>query len=305
MEKSSMIEHTGQLLRDFAVALHKVVAQSRPGFGSFPDRADFSGLDASRRTLDTLPDQINTHLTESQRLILAIDEFESIESGIHEGKLDPGLLHYLRAINQEYRWLGLIFAGLHTLEEMGRDYQSAFYGQAKYIRVSYLTRDDSLKLITQPHPDFSLEYEDALIEEIYRLTFGQPYLVQSFCWELVERWSERFLEKGDAIQRVLRPGDLEPVLTSDFYQAAAYYFEGVWGNATKNEQALLRILSRFPNPLPQKELGEAAIKAGFPTDHDIMNETLKLLFQHDIITQSETGIGFASELMRRWVRRHN
>ncbi len=68
---------------------------------------------------------------------------------------------------------------------------------------------------------------------------------------------------------------------------------------------MLRILARFRNPLPQTELGEAAIKAGFPPDPDIMKETLKLLYQHDIITQSETGIGFASELMRRWVQQQN
>lgn len=305
LQRSSMIEHTGHLLRDFAAALHKVVVKSCPGLGSFPERADFSGLDAGRRTLDTLLDRIDTHLTESQRLILAIDEFELIENGIHDGKLDQGLLLYLRSINQEYRWLGLIFAGLHTLEEMGHDYQSAFYGQAQYIRVSYLTRDDALKLITQPHPDFSLEYEDVLIDEIYRLTFGQPYLVQLLCWELVTRWNERFLEKGDAIPRVLKLEGLEPVLTPAFYQAAGYYFDGVWGNATKNEQTLLRILARYPNPLPQKELEAAAINAGFPPDPEIMKKTLKLLSQHDIITESETGIGFAAELMRHWVQQQN
>jgi hypothetical protein len=305
LQRSSMIEHTGQLLRDFAETMHKVVVKFYPGLGPFPEYADFSGLDAGRRTLDTLLDRIDTHLTESQRLILAIDEFELIETGIHEGKLDPGLLLYLRAINQEYRWLGLIFAGLHTLEEMGHDYQSCFYGQAKYIPVSYLTRDDALKLITQPHPDFSLEYEDALIDEIYRLTNGQPYLVQLLCWELVTRWNERFLEKGEAIPRVLKREDLEPILTPAFYQAAGYYFDGVWGNATKNEQALLRILSRFPYPLPQKELEAAALSAGFPPGPEIMNETLKLLSQHDIITQSEKGIGFAAELMRRWVQQQN
>jgi len=135
-------------------------------------------------------------MRESKRLILAIDEFELIEQGIHDKRIDPGLLPYLRSINQQYWWLGLIFAGLHTLDEMGRDYRSAFYGQAQYIRLGYLAREDALKLITQPHPDFALEYEDELIDEIYRLTFGQPYLVQRLCWDLVNRWNDRFLEKG-------------------------------------------------------------------------------------------------------------
>jgi hypothetical protein len=68
---------------------------------------------------------------------------------------------------------------------------------------------------------------------------------------------------------------------------------------------MLRILSRFPNPLPRIELAAAAKKAGFYPGPAVMNETLKLLSQHDIITQSEKGIGFASELMRRWVQQQN
>jgi len=34
-----------------------------------------------------------------------------------------------------------------------------------------------------------------------------------------------------------------------------------------------------------------------------MEETLKLLTRHDIITETETGARFASELMRRWVEK--
>ncbi len=206
---------------------------------------------------------------------------------------------------KQYQWLRLIFAGLHTLEEMGSVYRSAFYAQAQCFRVSYLTRADALKLITSPHPDFSLEYDDKLIDEIYRLTYGQPYLIQLLCWELVNRWNGRFLEKGETTPRELIPGDLETVLTPAFYQAAGYYFEGVWSNASKNEQALMRLLARFPNPLPQKELETAAVKAGFSPDPAVMKETLKLLFQHDIITESETGISFAAGLMRRWVEQQS
>jgi len=96
--------------------------------------------------------------------------------------------------------------------------------------------------------------------------------------------------------------DLVPVLTPAFYQSAGYYFDGVWSNATENEQRLMRIIAKYENnPLSKQELVNEAKKSGFPRDPVIMEETLKLLAWHDIITEEETGFRFASELMRRWV----
>jgi hypothetical protein len=119
----------------------------------------------------------------------------------------------------------------------------------------------------------------------------------------VNRWNDRFLEKGESTPRELKIDDLASVLTPDFYQGAGYYFEGVWGNATENEQRLMRIIAKYENkPLSQQDLAAQAIKSGFPKGPQIMEETLKLLARHDIIASKETGIRFASELMRRWVQ---
>lgn len=96
------------------------------------------------------------------------------------------------------------------------------------------------------------------------------------------------------------------MLTPDFYQGAGYYFEGVWSNATENEQHLMRILAKYEtNPPSKHELETEAKKSGFPTAPEILEETLKLLTRHDIITETESGVRFASELMRRWVEKKN
>ena len=167
-----------------------------------PVAADFGSLGAGRQGLNTLLDRLDGQMA-GRRLILAVDEFEIIQEGIEKGRIDPDLLHYMRAKTSQYGWLALIFAGLHTLDEMGHDYRSAFYGAAEHIRVGYLAHDDAIRLITQPHPDFSLEYEPELREELYRLTYGQPYLLQRLCWELVNRWNERFLKGGETTPRKL------------------------------------------------------------------------------------------------------
>jgi len=300
-QKWSMIDHTYQIIRDITEDLHEIVFKSFPDIGILPAPSAFSELDTSRRTLESLLDRIAVHMTEDQRVILVIDQFEIIENLISNGKVHPELLSYLRSINQRYRWLGLIFAGLYNLEEMGRDYHFDFYGQAKSFRISYLTYADTLKLITQPHPDFCLEYEDALINEIYQLTFGQPYLVQFLCWELVNHWNNLFLEKGASMPRILKLEDLAPVLTPAFYQNAKSYFYGVWKNVTENEQRLMRLIAGYENkPLGKQDLVHDAVNSNFPKDPIIIDKTLKLLIRHDIILGNE--IRFACELLRRWVQ---
>jgi hypothetical protein len=296
MQDIGWIDHTGQLLLDLAEAVHKRTSKAGldPGPQPLPER--YANLGEARRELNSLLDHLDPQMT-GCRLILAIDEFELVEEGLAKGRIDPGFLPYLRAIHQRYRWLALIFGGLHTLDELGRDYQSAFYGQAEHIRVGYLTHDDAIQLITQPHQDFALEYSPALREELFRLTYGQPFLIQRLCWELVNRWNERFLAAGEATPRTLEMDDLAPVLTDDLYAGAAYYFDGVWSNVTEAERRIMEVMASRENVWGREELAAASGEEDLET-------ALGLLRRHDVIVEQEgKGLRFASELMRRWVAR--
>jgi len=304
MQDSGWVDHTGQLLLDFAEALHRASVKAGLQAGPPPDEASYTNLGTGRRAFNTLLDKLNPQMSGSKRLVLAIDEFELIETGIQEKRIDAGLLPYLRAVVQEYQWLGLIFAGLHTLDEMGRDYQSAFFGQAEYIRVGYLPYSDALRLITQPHPDFALEYTPELRDELYRLTYGQPYLLQRLCWEMVTRWNERFLKQGETTPRSLTQDDLAMALTPDFYLSAGYYFDGVWTNVTENERILMAVIAeREKSTWTAVELAEAVESLPSFKESNALEETLQLLRRHDVILEEKGGLRIASELTRRWITR--
>lgn len=301
MQDAGWVDHTGELLLDLAEALHRVALEARLEIGSPPAEADYADLGTARRALNGLLDRLDARMAEGRHLILAVDEFELVEAGIDDGHVDAGFLPYLRAINQRYGWLALIFAGLHTLDEMGRDYRSAFYGQAEHLRVGYLDHESAMRLITQPHPDFALEYTPDLCQELYRLTCGQPYLLQRLCWELVNRWNERFLQEDSDIPRLLTLEDLEPVLTPDFYRGAGYYFDGVWSNVTEAERELMCILARrLESAWTVTELVTQAGQA-----REAVQATLGLLQRHDVILEEAESVRFASELMRCWVARYH
>jgi hypothetical protein len=302
MQNVTWVNHTGELLLELAEAIHHAVTGAGLHSGPTPEEASYTNLGTGRRALNALLNRLDPQMTESKRLVLAVDEFELIETGIKKEKIDAGLLPYLHAIVQKYHWLGLIFAGLHTLDEMGRDYQSAFFGQAEYIRVGYLDYNDAVQLITQPHPDFALEYAPELLAELYSLTFGQPFLIQRLCWELVTRWNERFLKQGETTPRLLACDDLAPVLTPDFYQGAGYYFEGVWTNVTGNERSLMRIMAaREKGAWTLAELAAAVKEIPSLKESENLEKAVDLLKRHDVIATGEGGLRIASELMRRWV----
>lgn len=294
MQDSALGGDTAGLLRDVTEGIYRAATRAGLAVGALAAEG-FADLDSTRRTLNALLERLGVILPSGRRVILAMDEFELIEQGIDAGRLSPELLPYLRALIQRHPWLGLIFAGLHTLEEMGRDYQNAFFSQSEPLRVGYLKPRDAERLITNPHPEFSLEYEPELVAEVIRLTHGQPYLIQRLCWELVNRWNERF-EAGElGLERVLRRVDLDDdVLDRDFFDSAGYYFDGVWSNVTEGERRLLAALAGAPAGMPH-----ATLVSRFGTEE--VKRDLELLGRHDVVALEGESVRFASELMRRWV----
>ncbi|MBN2394624.1 MAG: AAA family ATPase [Anaerolineae bacterium] len=293
---ATLINHTGDLLREFAKEICEKCVPVFPEAVLEVSPSDYTDVGTARFALNALLARLNQYIGD-RRVVLAVDEFETIQDKIDEGHIDQDVLKYLRSRIQEYHWLALIFAGLHQLDELGRDYKSVFYGQAEHIRVSYLSEADAIDLIARPHPDFALEYAPELRAELYRLTYGQPYLLQRLCWELVERWNERFLREGKSTPRELVLDALPPILTPDFYHAAGYYFDGLWHkNLTEDERAVLRVMAERETPWVREELVDV-----FPnTDLDAVFALLK---RHDVVLEDEIGVRFASELLRRWIVR--
>ncbi len=253
MQDAGLVDNTGQLFYQFARSIHQKATLAGLQVGSTPLLAQYATTGQARLQLNALLETMDAQM-QDRRLILAVDEFEIIQNRIIEGKIEAQVLDYLRAINQRFDWLGLIFAGLHELEEMGHDYQSAFFGSAKHLKVSYLKPDMARRLITQRgNRSFRLEYDPELVDALYNLTYGQPYLIQLLCWQLVEQWNERAEPEPDGIPPRLTLSDLDTVLNERFFDDADYYFDGVWGQIGETERHILKAIAN-----PQYQNGFAS-----------------------------------------------
>jgi len=306
MQDLAMTDHTGQLLLGFARAIHTAAREAGLAAGPVPGAGDYASTGAARMALNALLERLDPQMA-GRRLTLAVDEYEIAEEKLAKEEFDPAFLRYLRSAAQRHRWLGLLFAGRQTLEDELRHYKAVFFGSAEPVRVSFLTREAALHLIRQPTDDFALEYELALAEELYRLTNGQPYLLQRLCWELVNRWNERFLKEGEETSRILTLADLEALLTPEFYHEfflqAEYYFSGVWDEAGPNERRLLRILASREDEaaIPRAELVR---EAGLSSKE--AEEAIEAALRHDFIAEvgatRTSPLRLAVPLMRRWIQ---
>ncbi|ACK73624.1 ATPase [Gloeothece citriformis PCC 7424] len=233
-------------------------------------------------------------------LIIALDEFETIETLIEAGQIPPEFMGYLRGLVQMSPKLAFIFAGLHTLEEMTADYFHPFFSSVISIKVSFLTRASTRQILANPDEEFLLNYTPEALEKIYFLTHGQPFLVQLIGFYLVRRYNDLVFEGGRTRDPYFTLEDVETIINEEFFGRGRYYFEGVWGQAaqgTPQQQQIIKILAPHPQGLT---LNEIATATGIDTT--LLSEALLTLKRHDVVEEkTDSRFRITVELFRQWV----
>jgi hypothetical protein len=301
MQRVGLVSNTGELLFNLALALYdSLPLSSRKKLESVEPDEDGFAVRNPYIAFDRFLKQIERVRAE-WRFIIAVDEFELIESMISEGKLESHLLCFWRGLIQTYPWFVMVFAGLHTLQEMTGDYWHPLYGSVATIPVSFLSHDAAWQLITQPTPDFSLDYDANGVEHIIALTNGQPYLVQLIGHGLVTRFNRQTFEEGVERERRFGLTDVEAVIGApEFYRDGDAYFTGVWRQAETSQPpgqtAVLRMLASSEAGLSLEDLtGQSSLS------DQAARDALETLKRHDVVTQRDGRWRFTVELMRHWV----
>ena len=298
MQRVGFVKNTGELLYNLALAIYDEMPTNstltEPEYGPFTTQTPYNVFE---RFLKKLGKQ-----RQNMRLLVTVDEFELLELGINEGRFDAHLLEFWRATIQTYPWFIMAFAGLHNLEEMRHDYWHPLFGSFTAIPVTFLTAGATRQLITQPDPDFPLDYDADALDDIIHLTHGQPYLVQLICHSLVSRFNRQTFEQGVETERRFTSTDVKAVIEStDFFRDGNAYFTGIWAQAKTEDNVqytLLKTLAKAPDGMTRDELA-----AQTALSNDKINEALRILKYHDVIDNSEEKRVYTVELMRRWVVR--
>jgi hypothetical protein len=295
MQRVGYVESTNELFYNLALAIYNSLPAgtiTQPHRNDFLDENPFTAIDQGfLRKLHPRPN--------NQRLIIAIDEFEIIEHLIKDSKIEPKIIEFLRSLINTYPWFVLVFAGLHTLQEMTQNYWDPLFGNVRPIHVSFLSPKAAAQLITNLAPDFILDYDQDAIELIYTLTGGQPFLVQLICENLVAYYNrQRFEEDIDRPAR-FSTQDVETIIAApEFYRDGNAYFSAVWEQSQEaHNQEQIKILKILG--AASLTIDELATKTGRNSSQ--LQPALNTLIDHDVIHISSQQYTYKVELMRRWV----
>lgn len=124
------------------------------------------------------------NIIKNRRLLLIIDEFDILGDPQFSpnSPLRNEVFQYVQRIFREERAIFFIFAVGRRIDELP-DYFSSIFKDGVFIKISLLDRKEVQELITKPLVGIR-EYEAIAIDEIFKLTSGNPFLTQLMCYEI-------------------------------------------------------------------------------------------------------------------------
>lgn len=239
-------------------------------------------------SFDEWLDKVEQALQDNTAL-LSLDEFEVLDGVISKGRFDEeDVLGMLRNLIQHRPKFKILIAGSHTIQEYQR--WASYLINVQVVHISYLKEDEARQLIEHPVKDFTLRYEPDAVERVLQLTRCHPFLVQLLCAEIVALKNEQ----NPSVRRLANLADVEAGIPAAF-SSGGFFFADIQNNQVDAAGlAILRFIAAF---------GEGAIVSRktlsqqFP---DVVESTLNLLLQRELIEEIEDGYKFQVELIRRW-----
>lgn len=235
-----------------------------------------------------------------QRFLLMLDEADLIPQR-QLGDLLPG---FLRALMQEPEYPTLLlFCGTHALKRMSLEYSSILFNTAQFRTVTYMSAAESAEVLTKPTRDI-LEFDPAALEDAYRLTRGQPLLLQSLGATLIKHFDAIVLNGGERSNYV-SPRDLDKA-AAELAQQDNAAFEQHWADSNPATHRLLAALAWATDETNRLQLDLSGIEARMAETRLMLppKDAFKIverLADEEILLREGTTYRFAVPLYRRWI----
>ena len=229
-------------------------------------------------------------------LLLCLDEFETLEAAIYDGRLDMRILHTLRHIVQHRQRIAVLLSGSHEMAELPAHWASALITTTT-LSVSFLAEEDARNLIEEPVTGFPRIYAPAAVEHILHVTHCQPYLVQLICALLVERMNASRRVPPDSYVEV---DDVTAVIPVALDRGQNYFLD-LWRTQTDSKAARSVLEAMAGTPAQRTD---SAKLAAVVSDPDALREAVNALLQREIIHRTDDGYCITVPLVAEYVHQH-
>lgn len=225
-----------------------------------------------------------------QVLLLTFDEFDTLDRDEIQESFSKPLITYLNQL-MGLDWLNFVFSigsSGDKLENMQASYTD-FFKSALYRKISFLTREDSLKLITKP-VEGVIRYDRKAVDRIHEITSGHPYFTQLMCHELFS-----LCQKTGA--REVSKDDVESIL-EDVVERGTVNLKFVWDEADDLEKWILAGLAQLDGTSTPAKLNKILQDHRVRFSESDLNSAIIHLRDKDVVTQENQ---FIIHLMHMWL----
>ncbi|MFC8371968.1 NACHT domain-containing protein [Streptomyces sp. NPDC057239] len=250
----------------------------------------------------SLFDRYRTAAPESRPWVVFIDEFQYMDRWIRDELVPPSFMRTFKAI-VERRLFHLVLVGQSRLERLVEEDPNAF-GVFGKERVTCLAEADARALVQQPIMLDTAEgrisrYHERAVEEILRLTGGNPFYIQRICYELVEHMNkERATMVTDADVRRVTQRLLDELKAADFDGLEDPDADDTRWTDTELRAACVAVTRAcHEGPASWKEI-QACHEGGLDP------ELLAHLVSREVVRQVGDRYQFVVGLYEEWLRRY-
>jgi AAA+ ATPase superfamily predicted ATPase len=295
MQTMAGLKNEGEFFEKFAQETLKYIDDSF----SLSKYNFHSSTDSPYKVFSKLLDDIHAAYPDKNKLVL-IDEYELIETKSKEGSLSQNFVPYLSGLLESEKHISFIFTGSRTLEERGNDYWQNLFGKSLFRNVSFLSEQDTMRLITQPI-EGQITFSEGVLNAIYRLTSGQPFYTQIVGQNIVDyvNETEKLNIDIEDLNRIVNE-----ILENPLPQMI--YF---WNSLPQGQMLMLSLLADILDD-PEKNISPAEIikqskkkKLGISLDSHLVNTLLEGLYHLKYVSKTDNGYSFQIDLMRQWIKR--
>lgn len=240
------------------------------------------------RHFDEWLDQIE-EMTGDKTLLLALDEFVTIDEAFDEQLLQPkAILGMFRHIIQHRPRFRLLFAGTHTFVEL--QHWASYFINVQTVHIGYLSDNEARQLIEQPVKYFPLRYTPEATQRILAITRAHPALIQLLCGELMQ------LKNGQNVDKRLKVevDDVENAAEQALRHGAFFFADIEQNQADDTGRAVLRFIASHDEGV---FVSRNDLQKQLATNLD---STLTGLMQRELLEKQNDGYRFQVEMIRQW-----
>jgi len=237
------------------------------------------------------------------KLLFLVDEYELIEEKVEENKISKDIFLFLSGLVEHKPGLFLIFAGNHRLQDRIKPYWQPLLQRCDYRNISYLTPNDTRRLITEPVRG-KVFYLGSAVRTIMRLTAGQPFYTQLICRNIVEMLNA---EKRNYFYNEDIPTVVWEIIDNPPPQMI-YFWAGL-ETREKITLALLAEVAKSENHFPTLgDMVNCLNKFPLPITVEEIKKVCEKMVTREILEQQDSrdAFRFRMDLFRIWIKEeHN